>query len=124
MTIFFQMLLFMQTYAFLEMILGMRVDKAYEWARDGMAEEYEPYRHHFEITHRQNPTDDHITSVKEGKKVPRSSVLGVQKGRRKLYEGVEKQMKSSGMTDEQISRTSHSQVRKTDTYNPLLNEKL
>jgi len=120
-TVFLQMLIFMLSYSFLEMVLGMRADKAYEWARDGMARAYEPYKHHFEITHTQAPSDDHITSVKKKGKVPRSSILGVQTARRKLYEAVLKTMKSGGMTEEQIKRTSFAHISKTNTYNPLLN---
>jgi len=119
-TVFLQMLIFMLSYSFLEMILGMRPDKTYADAEKGMSKHYEPYKHLFKITHKQAPLDDHIQKVINGRKTPRSSVHGVQIARKSLYEAVVREMRTNGMTEDEISRTSFTSVMKTNRYNPLL----
>jgi len=120
-TLFVQMLVFMISYSFLEMVLGMRVNNAYVDALDGMLEDYEPYKHFFKITHKQAPSDPHVLKrVLDGAVASQSSVQGVQEGRKILYRGVVRGMKYCGMTEDEIDRTSFSTVTKTDMHNPLL----
>jgi len=107
MTLFFQILIFAVAYTFLDLVLGMRPDKAFAHVVEGMAKQFKPYEHLFKITHTQLPSESLVQQ-----KAPRSSKVSVLNACKSLYEGVEKEMKAFGMTEEQISNIRY--------YNPLL----
>jgi len=116
--IFSQLLLFAITLAFMESLLGMRPDKAYQWSQSGISKEFETYSHLFTITHTQAPGGHLIEKPK--KMPPRSSIVGVGKERQRIYSKVMEMMKSTGMTDKEIKRTSFSHVAEAPKFNPLL----
>jgi len=117
-TFFAQCLLFAITFTLLESILGMRPDEAYQWARDGLSCEFAEYSHLFKITHTQRPGGHLIKKTKT--MPPRSSILGVQVERQRLYNKVREMMKTRGMTEKEIKRTSFGHVAEASKFNPLL----
>jgi len=117
-TFFVQLLLFAIALTFLESLLGMRPDEAYQWARVGISREYGMYSHHFKTTHTQQ-TGGQL--IKKGRKMPpRDAILGVRVVRRRLYNKVREMMKTSGMTEKEIKFTSFAHVAEAAKFNPLL----